>query len=155
MVLLHITIAWQLNPCLGSDFTSTAMGPGHCNILGVVHMGCRVKFLTEDGLFNMIRKSKKSSSSASKAPPPPPPPQKAPAEGSYTLHMSCNFQSLFVAYVLEHDGYNPWGKSGGEDLTSTKLAVAEVFEKLWSLACCYSDPSCMLCLDLASCLEGW
>jgi replication factor C subunit 1 len=64
-----------------------------------------VKFLTEDGLFNMIRKSKKSSSSASKAPPPPP--QKAPAEGSYTLHMSCNFQSLFVAYVLEHDGYNP------------------------------------------------
>ncbi|CAM6042954.1 unnamed protein product [Sphagnum compactum] len=46
-----------------------------------------VKFLTEDGLFNMIRKSKKSSSSALKAPPPPPP-QKAPAEGSYTLHMS-------------------------------------------------------------------
>ncbi|CAM6007169.1 unnamed protein product [Sphagnum balticum] len=39
-----------------------------------------VKFLTEDGLFDMIRKSKKSSSSASKAPPPPPPPQKAPAE---------------------------------------------------------------------------
>jgi hypothetical protein len=81
------------------------MGPGHCNILGVVHVGCRVKFLTEDGLFNMIRKSKKSSSSASKAPPPPA--QKAPAEGSYTLHVSCNFQSLFVAYVLEHDGYNP------------------------------------------------
>ncbi len=151
MVLLHITIAWQLNPCLGSDFTSAAMGPGHCNILGVVRVGCRVKFLTEDGLFDMIRKSKKSSSSASKAPPPP---QKAPAEGSYTLHMSCNFQSLFVAYVLEHDGYNPWGKSGQEDLTSTKLAVAEVFETLWSLASCYSDPSCMLCLDLASCLEG-